>query len=351
MNSRWAALFQKNPAAEAPSTFIIAEAGVNHNGSLDQALEMVEVAAQCEADAVKFQTFRADRLASAQAEKAHYQKQNTGDAENQHAMLKSLELSEEAHRALIKRCQERDILFLSTPFDEASADLLLHLGVKGYKLGSGDITNLPLIQHLARTGLPLILSTGMSTMPEVDEAVQAAREAGCHQLALLHCVTSYPSPAEESNLRVIPVLSQRYRVPAGFSDHTLGTHISVAAVAMGARIIEKHFTLDKALPGPDHLASATPDELKLLVQKIRQTESALGDGEKRVTPAERVNLAAGRRSLFWAASLPTGTLPEAAHFICLRPAIGLAPKHLPTLIGRRLSRAVVQGQPVNMDDF
>ena len=350
MNPRLTSIFQEATVA-APSTFVIAEAGVNHNGDLARALEMIDAAADCQADAVKFQTFRADRLASMQAEKAHYQQETTGEEGNQHAMLKQLELSEDDHQVLIKRCQERGILFLSTPFDEASADLLLRLGVEGYKLGSGDITNLPLIQHLARTGLPLILSTGMSTMQEVDEAVSATREAGCHQLALLHCVTSYPAPAGESNLRVIPALSRRFGVPAGFSDHSLGTHVAVAAVALGARIIEKHFTLDRALPGPDHRASSTPDELKLMVRQIRETESALGDGEKQVTPAERVNLAAGRRSLFWAASLPAGTLPEKSHFICLRPGTGLAPRHLTDLVGRRLSRATVEGQPVSLEDF
>jgi N-acetylneuraminate synthase/N,N'-diacetyllegionaminate synthase len=197
---------------------------------------------------------------------------------------------------------------------------------------------------------PLILSTGMSTMEEVEEAVGAARRAGCRQLALLQCVTSYPAPAEESNLRVMAALSQRFGVPAGFSDHTLGTHISVAAVALGARAIEKHFTLDRSLPGPDHLASATPDELALLVRQIREVETALGNGVKQVTAAESVNLTVGRKSLFWDTALPVGTLVERSHLIALRPATGLPPNHLPELVGRSLRRSISKGEPARLDD-
>jgi N-acetylneuraminate synthase len=350
MKSHLSGLFENSTDSETVSVFIIAEAGVNHNGSLDRALELVDVAAQSGADAVKFQTFRADRLASDQAEKADYQKKGARDEESQHDMLKLLELSEKAHRALIKRCQERGIIFLSTPFDEASADLLQRLGVEGFKLSSGEITNFPLIEHLGGMDKPLILSTGMSTMEEVEEAVGAARRAGCRQLALLQCVTSYPAPAEESNLRVMAALSQRFGVPAGFSDHTLGTHISVAAVALGARAIEKHFTLDRSLPGPDHLASATPDELALLVRQIREVETALGNGVKQVTAAESVNLTVGRKSLFWDTALPVGTLVERSHLIALRPATGLPPNHLPELVGRSLRRSISKGEPARLDD-
>jgi N,N'-diacetyllegionaminate synthase len=265
-------------------TFIIAEAGVNHNGSIEIAIGLIEEAHAAGADAVKFQSFTAERLVSRSAEKAQYQIQNTGDAGTQFEMLKQLELSEDDHRTLLALCRDNDIRFLSSPFDEASADLLEQLGVAAFKIPSGELTNHGLLRHVAAKNKRVILSTGMSTLAEVAEAVDVVVGTGNRRLSLLHCVTEYPAPFAEVNLKAMLTLADAFGFPVGYSDHTLGSEIAIAAVAIGARIIEKHFTLSRDMAGPDHRASLEPQELKAMVDAIRNVEQALGDGIKAPAP-------------------------------------------------------------------
>ncbi len=331
--------------------FIIAEAGVNHNGSLERALEMIDAASDAGADAVKFQTFNPSQLVHRAAGKGNYQKQTTAPGESQFEMLEKLRLEPEAFVMLRDHCLARKITFLSTPFDEESALFLDCLGVTAFKLSSADITNLPLIECVAARGKQLILSTGMSDLAEIDSAVAAARNAGGKSLAILHCVSAYPTPAAECNLSAMATLRARYDVPVGFSDHTLGIHVSSAAVALGAAILEKHFTLDRSLIGPDHAASLTPPELKSMISNVRDVEAARGDGVKSPTASERENLAIGRRSLHWARSQPAGSTVAAGDFIALRPGTGISPAGRSDLIGRRLARSVVEGERVDKLDF
>ena len=249
---------------------IIAEAGVNHNGSLDLACELVDAARAAGADAVKFQTFKAERLVSVAAPKAAYQKRTTGAEESQLEMIRKLELSETDHRRLLARCREQGILFLSSPFDEQSADFLDELGLSAFKIPSGELTNLPFLAHLAGKGRPLILSTGMACLAEVEAAVQTIAEVGPVPVALLQCVSNYPADPADVNLRAMDTLAVAFGVAVGYSDHVPGNEVAFAAVARGACIVEKHFTLDRSLPGPDHQASLEPDELAALVRGIRE---------------------------------------------------------------------------------
>jgi N,N'-diacetyllegionaminate synthase len=319
--------------------FMIAEAGVNHNGDPALAHRLIDVAAAAGADAVKFQTFRSEALASRHAPKAPYQTETTGAGESQLEMLRRLELSAETFAALADACRRRDILFLSSAFDVPSADLLEALGVAAFKTGSGELTNTPLLAHLARTRRPLIVSTGMATLDEVDAAVATVRAAGA-PVALLHCVSAYPAPPDQSNLRAMDTLRERCDCPVGFSDHTPGLTITLAAVARGACIIEKHFTLDRALPGPDHRASLDPGQLTALVAGIREVEAALGDGHKRPTPAELPTRAVARKSLVAARALRRGETLTADCIAVKRPGTGIPPGELDRAVGRRLRRDV-----------
>jgi N,N'-diacetyllegionaminate synthase len=332
-----------------PNVFIIAEAGVNHNGSLDLALRLVDAAKASGADAVKFQTFRADLLATRSAHKAPYQERTTANVESQFEMLQRLQLDAAAHRCLIDHCRQVGIQFLSSPFDAQSADLLATMDLPLYKVPSGEITNLPFLQHLAAKGRPLILSTGMSTLGEVEEAVHVLQAAGARQLTLLHCVTEYPAPYAEVNLRAMQTLKAAFGLPVGYSDHTLGIEVAVAAVALGAEVIEKHFTLDRSLPGPDHSASLEPDELQQMVAAIRHVEAALGNGIKTPAPCELPNLPVARKSVVAARSLPTGHLLVTGDLDIKRPGNGLAPKLLPTLIGRTLRAGVAKDEIIHWD--
>jgi len=331
--------------------FVIAEAGVNHNGDFALACRLVDAAVAARADAVKFQTFNAERLISRIAPKAAYQLETTDGAESQYEMLKRLELSAEDHRRLQAYCVEQGILFLSTPFDEESADFLLNLGLSAFKISSGEVTNLPFLEHLARTGRPLILSTGMSSLAEVEAAVSTMRRAGEGNLAVLHCVSDYPANPADANLRAMHTLAEACQVPVGFSDHTLGWDVTLAAVALGACIIEKHLTLDKNLPGPDHRASLDPEEFRQMMESIRRVESALGDGCKEPRGSEMRNTPIARKSLHWRAPLPAGEVIAASHLIALRPGTGLPPGRLSALVGKRLSIAVEAGQMVRETDF
>ncbi|MGD0222984.1 MAG: N-acetylneuraminate synthase [Terriglobia bacterium] len=330
-----------------PHVFIIAEAGVNHNGSIDLALRLVDAAKASGADAVKFQTFRADLLATRSAHKAPYQERTTQDSESQFEMLERLELDAAAHQRLINHCRQIGIQFLSSPFDVQSADLLATMNVPLYKVPSGEITNLPFLQHLARKGRPLILSTGMSTLGEVEEAVHVLQAAGASQLTLLHCVTEYPAPYAEVNLRAMQTLKTAFGLPVGYSDHTPGIDIAIAAVALGAEVIEKHFTLDRSLPGPDHAASLEPAELQQMVAAIRHVEVALGTGIKAPATCELPNLPVARKSVVAARPLPKGHQLVAADLDIKRPGSGLAPKLLPALIGRTLRANLAKDDIIN----
>ena len=255
--------------------FVIAEAGVNHDGGLEKAVRLVEVAVEAGADAVKFQTFKAERLVTASAAKADYQVRATGSSEPQAQMLRRLELADDDHRELMRQCDRHGILFLSTPFDEGSVDLLANLGVQAFKVASGDVTNFPLLIHIASKGRPVILSTGMSSLGEVEAAVRTLEHAGTRELALLHCVSNYPAEPGDANLRAMETMARAFRVPVGYSDHTLGIEVTLAAVALGACVVEKHFTLDRTLPGPDHHMSLEPDELATLIRGIRTVDAYL----------------------------------------------------------------------------
>jgi N,N'-diacetyllegionaminate synthase len=323
--------------------FVIAEAGVNHNGDIARALQLVDIAAAAGADAVKFQTFSAERLVTRDAPKAQYQVETTGPERSQYAMLAELELSVDDHMQLIKRCNDRGILFLSTPFDEQAADLLHGFGIAAFKTPSGELTNLDFLQHVARFGLPMIVSTGMATLGEVDSAVSAIEASGEPPLALLHCVSNYPAAPTDVNLRAIDTLARAFGVPAGYSDHTVGIAIGLAAAALGACIIEKHYTIDRNLPGPDHRASLEPFELNALVAGIRTIEEALGDGRKRPTPSEASTAAVGRKSLVAARDIVRGAVLTTADISAKRPGTGLAPSLRDALVGRQTRIGIPEG--------
>ena len=331
--------------------FVIAEAGINHNGDLKLARALIDVAVEAGADAVKFQTFRADRLATPDAPKAEYQLQTTGNDESQFEMLRRLELSAGAHRELQAYCHERGIIFLSTPFDEEAVDLLDELGVPAFKISSGDLTNLPLLEHVASKGKPVILSTGMSELSELIEAVSVLNTAGCENPVLLHCVSNYPADPSEVNLRAMQTMRSAFDVPVGFSDHTEGIDVAIAAVALGACVIEKHFTSNRALPGPDHRASLEPAELRELVRSIRRVETALGNGRKVPTASELKTAKVARRSLVAARDIPAGTTLERDMVVMRRPGTGLSPSALTTVLGLRAVRDITAGTLLDTNMF
>jgi len=326
--------------------FIVAEAGVNHNGNPALARRLVDAAAECGADAVKFQTFTVDALLTREAPKAGYQVETTGAGESQREMLARLELGADRLAELRDRAGKRGLVFFSAPFDEASADALEALDVALYKVPSGEITNLPLLRHIAAKGRPIILSTGMATLEEVEQAVAAIRAAGDPPLALLHCLSAYPAPVEEVNLRAMDSLASRFGYPVGFSDHTLGIEIAVAAAARGAAIIEKHLTLDKTLPGPDHRASLDVGEFSAMVRAIRSVESALGDGVKRPMPSEADTRRVARKSLVAARALKAGERVAAGDLASKRPGTGISPAELPRVLGLRLTRDVAADEVI-----
>jgi N,N'-diacetyllegionaminate synthase len=315
--------------------FIIAEAGVNHDGDLKKALALAAAAKAAGADAVKFQTFKAERLVSRAAPKAAYQVGTTHDA-SQFDMIRRLELDEAAHHAIAAECVKLGITFLSTPFDEGSADLLERLDVPLFKVPSGEITNKPLIEHVARKKRPVILSTGMSTIEDVRDAVGWVRAVSSAPLTLLHCLTEYPAPADQVNLAAMATLRREFSLPVGYSDHTLGIEVSVAAAALGAEVLEKHLTLDSKAPGPDHAASLEPTAFTELVRCVRSVQSAIGDGVKRVAPCEQGNRDVARRSVVAARALPGGHVLSREDISFKRPGHGIAPAEAERVIGRSL---------------
>ncbi len=331
---------------------IIAEAGVNHNGDPAMALRLIDAAAQAGADAVKFQLFATDRLVTAEAPRAEYQAANTGSDHSQAAMLRELELPGLAWPRLVAHAAARGIEFLCTPFDLASVELLEKLGVKAYKIGSGDLTYHDLLRRVARTGKPMFLSTGMATLTEVQAAVHAVRhEHPACDLRLLHCVSSYPASPADMNLRAMATMRQALRAPVGLSDHTLGIEVALAAAALGACVIEKHLTLDPTMPGPDHRASLTPAAFEAMVRGVRAVESALGDGEKEPRASELSVRALVRRSLVAARDLPAGATLSGEDVIALRPAGGVDPNDLSRVVGRSLARAVQAGATLRWSDL
>jgi N-acetylneuraminate synthase len=331
--------------------FVIAEAGVNHNGDLKLARALIDVAVEAGADAVKFQTFQADRLVTHEAPKAEYQRRTTGDSESQFEMLRHLELSADAHRELQSYCYERGVIFLSTPFDEEAVDLLDELGVPAFKISSGDLTNSPLLEHVASKGKPVILSTGMSELSELIEAVSVLNTAGCENPVLLHCVSNYPADPTEVNLRAMQTMRSAFDLPVGFSDHTEGIDVALAAAALGACVIEKHFTLDRTLPGPDHRASLEPAELRELVRSIRRVETALGSGRKVPTASEIETAKVARRSLVAARDIPAGATLERDMVVMRRPGTGLSPAMLTTVLGRRVKQEISTGKILEENMF
>ena len=321
-------------------TLIIAEAGVNHNGDIKLAKKLIDVAVNAGADFVKFQTFNADRLATHAAKKAEYQAQTTDRNETQHEMLRRLELTPAMHHELIAHCKMRKIGFFSTGFDIESVDFLASLGQNLFKIPSGEITNLPYLRHIGRLGKPIILSTGMSNMPEIESAIKALEQAGTprSKITVLHCTTEYPAPMCDVNLRAMQSIQTELGVAIGYSDHTLGIEVAVAAVAMGATVIEKHFTLDRTLPGPDHKASLEPAELKTMVSSIRNIELALGDGVKQLAPSEAKNILVARKAIVASKDIQIGEKFSAENLATKRSGVGISPMRWDEVIGLTANR-------------
>ncbi|OYZ61664.1 MAG: N-acetylneuraminate synthase [Sulfuricurvum sp. 24-42-5] len=317
------------------SVFIIAEAGVNHNGSLELAKKLIDVATYAGADAVKFQTFKADKLVSKTAQKAEYQKATTGTSESQYEMIKKLELDVAAHHELIAYCKTKKILFLSTPFDHESIDLLDTLGMNVFKIPSGEITNLLYLRHIGSFGKEIILSTGMADLGEIEDALDILTIAGTprERITVLHATTEYPCPIEDVNLRAMQTIAKAFGIKIGYSDHTNGIEVPIAAVAMGATIIEKHFTLDKTMEGPDHKASLEPDELIAMVQSIRNIEKALGTGIKKPSPSEAKNMSVARKSIVAKTVIKKGEILGEDNLAIKRPGNGINPMRWDEIIG------------------
>ena len=328
--------------------FVIAEAGVNHNGDIGRARELVEVAADAKADAVKFQTFRTRSLVTAQAETAEYQRAATAE-KTQTEMLRKLELRDEDFAELAALARARGIIFLSTAFDLESLDLLDSLGVPAFKVPSGELTNHPFLEAIARKGKPMLVSTGMAEMREVEDALSVINAAENGDVALLHCVSEYPAAPESANLRAMETMRKAFGVPVGYSDHTLGLDVALAAAALGAAVLEKHFTLDRALPGPDHAASLEPPELSDLVQSVRTIQSALGTGIKTPTAGERKVAAAARRSLVVGRDVEAGEELTSDVLTLLRPGTGLPPSAASSVIGRRARVRIQAGTVLSLD--
>jgi N,N'-diacetyllegionaminate synthase len=331
-------------------TLIIAEAGVNHNGDVELAKRLVDVAAEAGADLVKFQTFNAARLATPYAKKADYQTETTDGKESQHGMLHKLELSVEMHNELITYCALRNIGFFSTAFDIESTNLLLSLKQDKFKIPSGEITNLPYLRHVGRFGKAVFLSTGMATLGEIEAAIDVLEHAGTPRcnITVLHCTTEYPTPMIEVNLNAMQSIQKAFGVAVGYSDHTSGIEIAIAAVTMGARVIEKHFTVDRNLPGPDHKASLEPADLKHMIAAIRNIEIALGDGIKRVTPSEVRNRPIVRKSLVASQTIKAGEVFTEQNLTAKRPGTGISPMRWDEILGRIAPRDFSQDELIEL---
>ena len=320
--------------------FIIAEAGVNHNGSIELAKKMVDAAKESCVDAVKFQTFKAERVVSKKAEKAQYQKDATNESESQFEMLSKLELDVEAHKELIAYCEKKSIMFLSTPFDHDSIDMLYDLGLEIFKIPSGEITNLPYLRHIGSLGKKVVLSTGMSNLKEVGDALNILINAGTSKdnITVLHANTMYPTPMEDVNLNAMLTIQKEFGISIGYSDHTLGIEVDIAAVAMGASVIEKHFTLNNKMDGPDHKASLEPNELKSMVLAIRNIEKALGSFEKKPSPSESINIDIARKSIVSKQDIKKGEALSEENITTKRPGNGISPMEWDSVIGKNANK-------------
>jgi len=349
MKKKKTILLEGRNVGEGFPVFIIAEAGVNHNGDPDVARKLVEKAAECGADCIKFQTFKAERVVTRGAPKAKYQMETTATAESQMDMLKKVELSPEHHIDLKKYAQELGLVFLSTPYNFEDVDLLERIGVSAYKVASGQIVELPFLQKIAKTGKPVFLSTGMADKGEIEEALRTIRKSGNQKTVLLQCTTNYPSLIEDANLRVIPALRSAFHIPVGYSDHTIGEEAAIAAVALGAVVIEKHFTLDKKLPGPDHSSSVTPDELKSLTEKIRRTELSLGSDRKSPSAVERENAVGVRRSIVASRTIRKGAIIHTEDISFKRPATGLSPVYYDRIVGKKAAKEIAEDEILQED--
>jgi len=321
-------------------TLIIAEAGVNHNGDIERAKKLIDVAAEAGADLVKFQTFSGDRLATSIAKQAEYQIQNAEEIIPQRTMLQKLELDENMHEVLIQHCEDRGIGFFSTGFDIESVNLLIKLGQKRFKIPSGEITNLPLLRHIGKQKKEVILSTGMATFLEIEKAIEALEDAGSSRdsITVLHCTTSYPAPLVDVNLKAMQKIGEKFDVAVGYSDHTTGLETAIAAVALGAKVIEKHFTLDRKLPGPDHKASLEPEELKQMISFIRNIEILLGDGEKKLMPSEVGNVNIARKSIVASKTILKDEIFSENNITTKRPGNGISPMKWDSVIGSKAIR-------------
>ena len=330
--------------------FIIAEAGVNHNGSIDLAKKLIDAAADAGADAVKFQTFKAERLATKLAHKADYQKSNTSVNESQYEMLKRLELDEDMHKAIIEHCKQKQIMFLSSAFDNESVDMLNNFGMALFKIPSGEITNLPYLKHVGSLKKPIILSSGMSDLGDIKNALDVLIECGVSkdQLTVLHATTEYPCPIQEVNISAMQTISINFGVKVGYSDHTNGIEVSIAAVALGACVIEKHFTLDQTMEGPDHKASLEPNEFKSMVRAIRNIEKALGDGIKKPSKSEIKNMAISRKSIVALRAIKLGEIFSVANLAVKRPGTGISPMDLNKIIGKIARRDFLPDEQIEL---
>ena len=329
-------------------TLIIAEAGVNHNGSIEVAKKLIDAAVEAGVDFVKFQTFKAEKLVSKSAKKAAYQVQSTGNDEGQYEMIKKLELDKDKHNILIDYCKQKGIKFLSTAFDHDSVDLLQDLGIDIFKVPSGEITNKPYLIKLALTGKPIIISTGMADIGEVEDALDIVMSNGVSRenVTILHCNTEYPTPMHDVNLRAMKTIAQTFDIKVGYSDHTLGIEVPIAAVALGAVCIEKHFTLDRNMEGPDHRASLEPEELKAMVKSIRNIEKALGSSIKKPSPSERKNIDIARKSVHAVRDMEVGHVITEEDLIMKRPGNGISPMHIDQIIGRQVVEKIIMGNKI-----
>ncbi len=333
---------------------IIAEAGVNHNGDLDKALALIDAAGDAGADYVKFQTFKTEKLVHRDAKKAAYQIENTKEKSAQFEMLKKLEIPEDWYPKLMSRAEEKNIRFLSTGFDEESIDFLNELGCDFFKVPSGELTNKPYLEYIAQKGKPMILSTGMATLDDIENALMTLKNCGVsdQSISVLHCTTQYPTPMEDVNLKAMLAIRNAFNLDVGYSDHTLGIEIPIAAVALGATVIEKHFTLDRALQGPDHAASLIPSELKAMISGIRNVEKAInGSGTKEPTPSELENRIAARKSIHLSKALNAGDRIRKEDLLMLRPGDGISPMEIDSVIGKTLKTALAEGSKLTRENL
>lgn len=334
---------------EGNPCFIIAEAGVNHNGDLNLAKKLIDVASEAGADAIKFQTFISENLVTPSAGKADYQKKNVSASTSQFQMLKKLELSEADFSKLSTYATQKGLIFLSTAFDDESIEILIRLEIPAFKIPSGEITNLPSIEKIGMQKKPVILSTGMSTIEEIQEAVDCLLEKGCVEIVILHCTTNYPAPLESVNLRAMDTIHDIFHLPVGYSDHTEGIIVPIAAVARGACLIEKHITLDRTLPGPDHAASIEPDELKDMIVSIRKVEQALGNSDKNPDSCELSNRDIVRKSIVASVNILKGSILTESMLTLKRPGTGIEPKNLKNLVGKRVIREIIKDTLISWD--